>query len=246
MKHSEISTLTCSYDSYSFLWQDYKKLFNKYWLLNTHNVVIGETKSFQADNFDFITPGILRGDSGKDLWGERMLLGLEKIKTLYVFVMLIDYYFVYSITSDFIEEQIEFLELNGANKVIIDENAPKAYTFEVSSPPYYKFNNYSNYQTSLMPSIWKTEWLKSIIKKNDNPWVFETTGTERIKGQDNKVYLNMRKAPIFYNIIRRGKNIPETWGPIRWSEFKEKEQLGDYSDHLEKINVDSLLAIKNF
>tara|TARA_Y100000310_G_scaffold330269_1_gene401631 strand:+ start:6457 stop:7176 length:720 start_codon:yes stop_codon:yes gene_type:complete len=227
-----ISTLTCSYDSYSFLWEDYKKLFDKYWLLDTHNVVVGETQSLSADNFEFLTPGSLRDDKGVDLWGERMLLGLDKIKTPYVFVMLIDFYFVHDITQDFIEEQIEFLELNNGNKVIIDEHAPRAYRFETSVHPYYKFDNYSDYQTSLMPAVWKTDWLKSVIKSTDTPWIFEVDGTARIKGRDNKVYLNMREAPIFYNVIRRAKNIPETWGPVRWSEFKEKEQLGDYSVHL--------------
>ena len=112
MKHSQVSTLTCSYDSYSFLWEDYKKLFNKYWLLDTHNVVIGETQLSPADNFEFLTPGLLRDDKGVDLWGKRMLLGLDKIKTPYIFVMLIDFYFVYDITQDFIEELIEFLEFN--------------------------------------------------------------------------------------------------------------------------------------
>ena len=233
MEHSQISTLTCFYDSYSFLWEDYKKLFNKYWLLNTHNVVVGETKLFKADNFDFITPGLLRDDFGKDLWGERMLCGLEKIKTPYVFSMLIDYYFVHDITQDFIEEQIEFLELNNGNKVMIDVHTPRAYRFETSVHPYYKFDKYSDYQTSLMPAIWKTDWLKSVIKSEDTPWTFEVDGTARMKGQDNKVYLNMREVPIIYNVIRKAKYLQETSGPIKWTEFKEKENLGDYSKYLE-------------
>jgi hypothetical protein len=214
------------------LWKDYEKLFNKYWLLDTHNVVIGETKSSKTNNFDFITPGLLRGNSGKDLWGKRMLCGLEKIKTPYVFVMLIDYYLAHDITQSFIEEQLEFLELNDANKIIIDENAPKAYTFGVSSHPYYKFDNYSDYQTSVMPAIWKTEWLRNVIEKNDDPWIFETVGTDRIKGQDNKVYLNMREAPIYYNVIRKRKYIPEQWGKVKWTDFVEKEGLEDITPYL--------------
>lgn len=230
---NKISTLTCSYDSYSFLWEDYKKLFNKYWLLDTHNVVVGETESLPSENFEFLTPGALRDEKGVDLWGKRMLIGLDKIKTPYVFVMLIDFYFVHNIEKEFIDKQINFLETNNANKIIIDENAPRAYNFESAEHPFYKFDNNSDYQTSLMPAIWKTEWLKSVIKSGDTPWAFETDGTGRIKGQDNKVYLNMREAPIFYNVIRRAKNIPEMWGPIKWNDFKEKENLGDYSKYLE-------------
>ena len=240
MKHSDISTLTCACDPYLFLWEDYTKLFNKYWLLNTHNVVVGETKSLKSKNFDFIAPGRLKNSAGKDLWGKRTLLALEKIKTPYVFCMLIDYYFVCDITKDFIEKQIDFLNTNNANKLLLDEYSP-FYDLHLHSPPYYRFDNKSSYQTSLMPAIWRTEWLKSIIKENDSPWDFETLGTHRIKNQDNRVYINRRKSPLIYNVISKCKFIPERWGPcteaqggvpIKWVDFKEKEQLSDYSAYL--------------
>jgi hypothetical protein len=232
MKHKEISTLTCSYDTYHFLWQDYDKLFRKYWKLNTHNIAVGETISYNSDQFNFLTPGMMRSETGKDLWGKRMLHALEHVTTPYVFVLLIDYYFIHDLTKEFIEQQVEFLNLNKANKVIIDENSPRAYTFCDSVHPYYKFDNYSDYQTSLMPAIWKTDWLRSVINENDDPWIFETDGTDKIKGQDNHVYLHMCEAPIYYNVIRKRKYIPETWGPIKWEEFKEREQLNDPSIHL--------------
>ena len=43
----------------------------------------------------------------------------------------------------------------------------------------------------------------------------------------------MREVPIMYNVIRKAKYIQETSGPIKWTEFKEKENLGDYSKYLE-------------
>ena len=49
MKSKIISTLTCSYDLYDFLLPDYTKLFKKYWKLNTHNVLIGESKTYNSN-----------------------------------------------------------------------------------------------------------------------------------------------------------------------------------------------------
>ena len=240
MKHPDISTLTCACDSYLFLWEDYAKLFNKYWLLDTHNVVVGETKSLKSKNFDFVTPGKLKDSAGKDMWGKRMLIALEKIKTPYVFCMLIDFYFVHNITKDFIEKQIDFLNTNKANKLLIDEYS-HFYNLHLHCRPYYKFDDKSGYQTSLMPAIWRTEWLKSIIDEHDSPWDFEILGTRRIVNQDNRTYINMLKAPLIYNVISKSTFIPEQWGPnteaqggvpVKWDDFKEKEQLGDYSNHL--------------
>ena len=91
-KHIELTTLTLSYDLYHFLWQDYSKLFNKYWKLDTHNLVIGETIDEPLSDFEFLTPGRMLNTSGKDMWGKRVLHALENVTTPYVFVMMVDYY----------------------------------------------------------------------------------------------------------------------------------------------------------
>ena len=83
-----------------------------------------------------------------------------------------------------------------------------------------------------MPSVWKTDFLKQALRDEDDPWIFETIGTDRIKGQDNKVYIHMRNDPIFYNVIRKRKYIPEQWGKIKWTDFVEKEGLEDITPHL--------------
>jgi len=236
MKHNKISTLTCSYDPYHFLFQDYNKLFCKYWKLDTHNVLVGESseRSYDSDQFNVLTPGMMRNEYGDDLWGKRILHALKHVTTPYVFVTLIDYYLSQDLTEEFINQQIEFLEVNKANKIAIDPPS-RAYKFVHSTNPHYRMDDHSDYQTTLMPSIWKTDWLHSVIRENDNPWIFETKGTDRIKGQDNRVYLYDCGNPIFYNVVGKRKHINKKWGPIEWEEFKENEQLNDPSIHLKML-----------
>jgi len=231
-KHTELTTLTLSYDLYHFLWPDYCKLFNKYWKPNTHNIVIGETLSetSSSKNFEFITPGKMLNNNGKDMWGKRVLHALDYVTTPYVFVMMVDYYLAEDLSEEFIEQQINFLKHNNANKIVLDIDQP-SYSLDKSTPPYYKFNNDSVYQTTLMPAIWKTDWLRSLIDENDTPWTFEIEGTGKIQGHDNNVYLHDMGSPMFYNVIRKNRYIPKTWDPNdqtrTWEEFKEKEQLKD-------------------
>jgi len=226
-----ISTVMCTYDTYDFLWPNYMKTWNKYWEPDTHNIVIGETISHTEPNFDYVTPGKIRED-GKDLWGTRMKMALDMVTTDYVFVMLIDFYLWEPITYQHIEDELIFLSIQQGNKVVMDENAPRAYNLQHLAGNYYKFENHSDYQTSLMPSVWRTDFLKQSLNDNDDPWIFETVGTDRIKGQDNGVYIHMRNDPIFYNVIRKRKYIPEQWGKVKWTDFVEKEGLDDITPHL--------------
>ncbi len=231
-KHTELSTLTLSFDSYHFLWNDYGKLFYKYWKLNTHNIVVGETISdeYPGCDFKFLTPGRVLNNSGQDMWGKRVLHALEQITTPYVFIMLVDYYLAENLTEEFINQQINFLKSNQANKIVLDTVQP-VYSLSKLNTPYFKFNNNSDYQTTLMPSIWKTDWIRSLVNKDDTPWTFEMAGSNKIQGHDNKVYLYDLGAPMFYNVIRKTRYIPRVWGPIdqtrTWEEFKEKEHLKD-------------------
>ena len=225
-----ISTVMCTYDTYDFLWPNYVKLWNKYWEPDTHNIIIGETISHTENNFDYITPGKIR-NNGKDLWGTRMKIALDRVETDYVFMMLIDFYLWEIITNQYVEEQINFLNNNSGNKVVMDEIS-RAYKLRHFNGNYYKFENHSDYQLTLMPSIWRTDFLKQSLRDDDDPWIFEVHGTSRIKGKDNGVYIHKRDESIIYNVIRKRKYIPEVWGSIKWTDFVEREGLEDITPYL--------------
>ena len=167
-----ISVLIGTCDAYSPLWKNFDILFQKYWQLPTKNILVSETEVFSNNHYQTVTPG-------KKPWGERVLESLELIDTEYVFFILDDYYLTESFTQEFIDDHIKILEKHNAVKIMTDiDYGEPIYYLDHIQDDLYKFKMSSDYLNSVQPAIWKTDYLKQVLKPEYSPWNFEIEGNE--------------------------------------------------------------------
>lgn len=200
-----VSVLIGSCDAYSPLWKNFDILFRRYWKLQTKNILVSETLTFENDLYRTILPGKLE-------WGQRMLLGLDEIDTEYTVFLLDDYYLTESFTLEFIEEHIKILESYNAQKIMmdIDYGAP-VYSLEHLEEDLYKFKIESDYLNSVQPSIWKTDYLKQVMKPHYSPWQFELDGNAFTKTLNPTILLKARPEHMYFNFVRIGGRVSEGW-----------------------------------
>lgn len=208
-----ISVLIGSCDSYSHLWQNFNKLFQKYWKLETKNYFVGETIFLPFDGYVNIIPG-------RHEWGKRILTGLDQVKTEYVWFILEDYYITEPITKEFIQEHINILEEYNADKIMVDWISHGEYKLTHLKDDLYQFNNDSNYLNSVQPSIWKTSYLKQVLRPEYSPWDFELKGNTFTSTLNPKILVKARTSPIYFNYARVGGKLSDGWEQIF-----EKENL---------------------
>lgn len=200
-----VSVLIGSCDAYSPLWKNFDILFRRYWKLNTKNVLVSETIPFNNDLYQTILPGKLQ-------WGERMLLGLNEIDTEYVVFLLDDYYLTETFTQEFVDEHISIIEFYNAHKIMMDINyGEPIYSLEHQHKDLYKFKPHSEYLNSIQPSIWRTDYLKQVMKPNYSPWQFEIDGNVFTKTLNPTIILKARPEHMYFNFVRIGYNISEGW-----------------------------------
>ncbi len=200
-----ISVLIGSCDSYSPLWKNFDILFQRYWKLPTKNILVSETESFDSDHYQTITPG------RKD-WGERILEALKHIETEYVFFVLDDYYLTEPFTQSFVDNHIRILEQHGAVKIMpdIDYGEP-IYQLDHIKDDLYRFKMSSDYLNSIQPAIWKTEYLKQVLRPEYSPWDFEIKGNDFTKSLNPTILLKARPNHMYFNFVRIGGRISEGW-----------------------------------
>ena len=87
-------------------------LANKYLEPDIERLIIGETEHLDIKNYKFI-------NSGKLDWGQRMINGLNSVKTKYVFFILEDYYLSQKLTKEYFDWMIKFMNRERAKKLII-------------------------------------------------------------------------------------------------------------------------------
>lgn len=209
-----ISVLIGSCDDYSFLWDNFNILFKRYWKLNTKNYLVSETKSFDNLYYQTLT-------FGKLPWGERILKTLELIDTEYVFFILDDYFLSEEITEDIIYKHIELMKEYSGDKIMIDiDYGEPIYSLENIKDNLFKFKQNSDYLNSVQPSIWKTDYLRTVLKSHYSPWDFELIGNNFTKTLNPTILLNKRESHIYFNFTRIGGKLSDGW-----EEFLKSQNL---------------------
>jgi len=211
---NNITLLAGSCDDYSFLWDNFIKLCNKYWEPQCKKIIVSETLTRDIDNYEFFT-------TSKDLnWSDRMIAAINNIETDFIFFILDDYFLREDVSNEFILESIDFLERENCNKLIFTTIPTGIYRLSYIKDDLYKMHDDSDYLTSLQPAIWRKSFLLSCLQKNWSPWQFEIDGTNLIKNQNNKIYLKHKMESIYFNAVRKGKIMSDGW-----EDFYKKENL---------------------
>lgn len=212
----KLTVIIGSCDLYRPLWKNFDILYKRYWNLETRNIFVGETIGLPYDGYENVLPG------NNLPWGFRMLQAIDKVKTEYVCLLLEDYYFTEPINENFIQDHIDILERYSAQKVMFDKlYPPDVYTLiKLDEENLYKFDKTSLYLNSIQPAIWKTEYIKNVLKPQYSPWNFEVEGNRYTSEINPTVLLKAREQSVYFNFSRIGGRISEGWEKVF-----EKENL---------------------
>lgn len=229
MKNLSLLIGTC--DSYSFLWNNFVKLANKYWQVDCPKLFVSETKSAEYPGYEFYTSGIACDHSQN--WSNRMLSAIDLIDTEYTFFVLEDYYFTENLDKAELDFHIDFMEEVSANKIMFETLCPQLTLINPINRlgrTIYQLSPYSKYLTSLQPAIWKTEYLKNVMQKNWTPWEFELNGSSNLMGRETNTYLALREKRAYWNALRKGKRLSPGW-----EELREKENLTELRGYTSRM-----------
>jgi len=214
MKDLTLLIGTC--DAYSMLWDNFVTLTDRYWKIDCRKLFVSENKKVEYTGYDFHLPGKLN-------WSNRMLSAIDTINTEYTFFVLEDYFFTETLDDRELLLHIDFMKHVDANKVMLEYKCKHLTLIDQGTwrgRTTYKLSPFSNYLTSVQPSVWKTEHLKKVMQLDWSPWEFEIKGSDAIRGKESSTYLMLRNKKPYWNAVRRGL----TMSP-GWEEIKAKENL---------------------
>ena len=200
MINKDLTIFVSTCDSYSDLWIPFSKCLEKYVNVGCEVIFVSESKKF--DRYHTITPGFLP-------WGERNLIALSEVKTKYVFWLFEDYFFNKKITKSDMQKYLDFANKKDIDRIQISPNFHNKdklfFLKEYEFTPKFKFEKVShmiNYSISMQPSIWKKEYVISILNKNYSPWEFEIKGS--LMNKSDKVYIDSSiKQHPYFNAVRK-------------------------------------------
>lgn len=194
--------LVPSCKQYKSLWHPFKVLKEKYWKDCPWRM------SFIADDED----ADIYIDS--EDWAERLIKALPSDEK--VLLWQDDYFLNDYVDNELIKKRVS--ELRNYYR-LVPEPTPKTKDGELLKG--------EQYRVALMPSIWRTSILAKVLKKGENVWQFENSGTKRAIAFDGFYSALVEEFPCLFD--HRGK---------RWSSVERGKITPNAEQFLRDNNLE--------
>jgi hypothetical protein len=123
-----------------------------------------------------------------------------------IFYMLEDFWITKEID---IRSHFELFESLDADSLKIVTKVGHLTTLHHMKDNLYHIDEKGKYILSLQPCFWKKEFLRSALIKGEDPWQFETTGTDRLRRTGYKSKAYFIDEDWYIGAYHRGKILPE-------------------------------------
>ena len=199
---NELSLVVLSSESYSYLWGNFIKTWQKYCnKFEIDKFLITTNKSKNFKNFTILSSELDKDD----FWSKRIKYGLKKIKSKNLLVFTDDCF------------MSETLDIHNFKEIYSNFKKKKMLHLRLCPLPnedmfckknFYKLDYFSFHRISLQPSLWNKKFLENMLSFNENPRMFEENGSIRSK-KYSKIFSTNYFVFNFREIIRIGKVTPE-------------------------------------
>lgn len=177
-----ITIVVMSCDKYATAWYPFFELLKKYWPDHPEKIVLcTDTMHYTHDGLSLTC--IANGTTGQ--WSDRLLDVLQQINTKYVLFSLEDYFLQAPVRKGVLQNCVQYMESHPEVAQFRFKNCDNeeqiAALGEEILPDFYEAGPDVIYRFDTQIAVWNREVLMKFIAPGENPWQFETRGTERAK-----------------------------------------------------------------
>lgn len=200
----KIPLLTISSDKYQPYWRPYYILLNKF-NQEIFSKKFHLTETLSANEEDIITINTNLPHNPHS-WSENVLIALKKIDEPYIVILLEDFFF----HTDTNKKLFDFC----LKTALDNENvgcvrlAPIPGGDKPSNFTHFKIHSSDqDYRISTQGAIWKTSYLKQLLKIGETPWEFELNASKRSEAfKEDILVISSQEFPFNYsNAVIQGK-----------------------------------------
>ncbi len=245
--NENITLLVSSSDKYEDAWYPYFELIKRFWPEHPEKIaLVTETKKYEDEELNVITYNYPESFT----WSERLYRTLEQIETDFVFFSLEDFFLLDYVKQDRIDECVSWMQENPDIAVFkLHASSDDKLKAIEKYKEFYMADNTVSFRLETQSAIWNRKILMSYIDLSEDPWAFESKGTERIKDTD-KIFLHkydenitdMTNA-IFPYFINQKFGYGIAWGHWLWKNKDWFEKNGIKGVKYSRLGVLSEKAV---
>lgn len=237
--NSRVSIVFCTCDSYSDLWDGFFRLFKKYWPEYDGEIIFNtDSIEYSYDGLNIVNVPHYEGES--KAWSDMFARAIKMCKYNNILLILEDFYFMDYVNNKSFEDTVNAMENNKNIVSITYFKEPGYVRNSLILPQFMERKQFSLYKMTAHITLYKKDFLLSILKKGESAWEFEINGTVRSWFRKGK-FLCMKpgKKPIIPyegDFVRLGKFLRS---PKEYFENVEGITFSDKRETIETLTVNS-------
>lgn len=198
----KMTMLILSCDAFSDLWDGHVKLLEKNWSdrnVDTYIVTEGEIdKSFENVK-------LFKAGSGLE-WSERFEAIMSNISTEYVFVTLDDYFLIHPVNTSDMKKLLSIMDQKLIDYMRLYPRPKRATRNEVDKGSKINWvDSSTKYSVNLYSAVWRTDFLRAMLKKKKNAWQFEVGLSKDATQYGAKCAVSHNNEFQILDVVRKGK-----------------------------------------
>lgn len=180
MKDCALLVMSC--DRYETAWYPYFSLLHRFWAEHPTQIVLStESKEYYHDGLAIQCVHAPEGFA----WSDRLLCALQSVSTKYVVLSLEDFFLQGPVQNEVVEKCHAYMEQHPDVAQCRFKNCDNAEQIDklgdMVFQDFYLAGTEVIYRLDTQIALWNRETLISFVVSGENPWQFETKGTQRIK-----------------------------------------------------------------
>lgn len=175
---NDLTMLFCTCDAYIDLCDNFFALLKRYWPEYDGTVIFNSDKTnYHNDSYHLIN---VEHPYPNSSWSQRLFDSLKLVETEFVILFLDDFYLESKVNNSEFLKCLTYMKKHKNVKEIAFTKEPGIKRKKISELGDFSFRRHlSLYKITAHIAIYRTSFLKNILKRNENAWEFEVNGTFR-------------------------------------------------------------------
>ena len=177
-KNNDVSMIFCTCDAYSDLWDGFFKLFKKYWPEWDGEIIFNtDGLEYSYDGLNIINVPHNEGDSRA--WSDMFTKALRLCKNEKILLVLDDFYFMDYVDHKRWLHTVDIMNQNPKIQSITYLYEHGGYKSTSPIEGFWMRKHFSLYKITAHLTLYRRDYLLSILRKGESAWDFEINGTVR-------------------------------------------------------------------
>lgn len=235
-KNNKVSMVFCTCDAYSDLWDGFFKLFKKYWPEWDGEIIFNtDSLEYSCEGLDIVNIPHQEGES--KAWSDMLARALKMCRNDKILLVLDDFYFMNYVDNKKWLHTVEVMDQDLSIKSITYLYELGGYQSVSPIEGFWMRKHFSLYKITAHLTLYRRDYLLSILRQGESAWDFEINGTVRSWMKGGK-FLCMEKGgqpiiPYDGDFVRHGMFVEKN---KRYFEEKEGIVFSDKRKSVESFN----------